>query len=156
MTGGQRHNPKKQHKFSGLFKASIATTTQKYRRLFSAPMGSTTKNKGYCTGANLCSKFPTLVSHDRKATELGRTTGNFEGHKWEVLVGMRDHWRVFNFLPSSSVWVSQGFDSETLISQVKPPALALSEVPVKASNFSWATDSYLCVPPARKEQDRIQ
>lgn len=71
---------------------------------------------------------------------------------------MRDHWRAFNFLPSSSVWVRQGFDSETLIPQVKPPALALKEVPVKASDCSWTMDSYLCalpVPLARKEQGRI-
>lgn len=79
MMGGQRHNPKKQHKFCGLFKASIATTTQKYRRLFSAPMGSTTKNKGYCTGANLCSKFPTLVLITKKQLNLAGQQATLRG-----------------------------------------------------------------------------
>lgn len=97
MIGGQRHNPKEEHRFYGSLKVFIATNyNRKYRRLFSTPTGPITEDRGHCNSAHQCSKVPTLIFfffQDQKATKLGRTTDNLKGHKWKVLVDRRDHWR---------------------------------------------------------------
>lgn len=95
MIGGQRHNPKEEHGFYGSFKVFIATNyNRKYGRLFSTPTGPITEDRGHCNSSSQYSKVPhTDFFQDQKATKLGRTTDNFKGHKWKVLVDRRDHWR---------------------------------------------------------------
>lgn len=75
MMGGQRHNPKKLHKFCGLFKASIATTTQKYRRLFSAPPKTKAIVQGQTCGLN----FPHWFLKTKKQLNLAGQQATLRG-----------------------------------------------------------------------------
>lgn len=62
MIGGQRHNPKEEHRFYGSLKVFIATNyNRKYRRLFSTPTGPITEDRGHCNSARQYSKVPTLI-----------------------------------------------------------------------------------------------